>query len=128
MGHIRIPHDLAKDPFAGDCYAHKDCLEGLASGHAMESRWGIRGENLPDEHPAWALEAHYLGLGIASLICTLSPELVIVGGGVMKRAGFDRVRAEVELVMNGYMELPEIVPPALGGNAGVLGAMALAGK
>lgn len=126
MGHIRIPHDLSKDPFTGDCFAHGDCLEGLASGHAMESRWGIRGENLPDEHPAWDLEAHYLGLGIASLICTLSPELVVVGGGVMKRAGFDRVRAEVERVMNRYMDLPAIVPPSLGGNAGVLGAMALA--
>jgi len=126
MGHIRIPHDLQKDPFAGDCFAHADCLEGLASGHAMETRWQIRGENIPEDHPAWKLEAHYLGLGIASLICTLSPEMVIVGGGVMKRAGFDSVRAEVARVINGYMELPPIVPPLLGGDAGVLGAMALA--
>lgn len=125
MGHIRIPHDWAKDPFAGDCFAHGDCLEGLASGHAMEARWKIRGEDLPEEHPAWELEAHYLGLGIASLICTLSPELVIVGGGVMKRVGFDALNAEVKRVMNGYMQVPAIVPPELGGNAGVLGAMAL---
>jgi fructokinase len=92
----------------------------------METRWQIRGENLPDDHPAWELEAHYLGLGIASLICTLSPEMVIVGGGVMKRAGFDAVRAEVRRVMNGYMDMPPLVPPELGGDAGVLGAMALA--
>jgi fructokinase len=126
MGHIRLPHDWQKDPFAGDCFAHGDCLEGLASGRAMEMRWKIRAEDLPEEHPAWALETHYLGLGIASLICTLSPEKVIVGGGVMKRAGFDAVRAEVGRNINGYMDVPEIVPPGLGGDAGVLGAMALA--
>jgi fructokinase len=126
MGHIRLPHDWQKDPFAGDCFAHGDCLEGLASGRAMEMRWKIRAEDLPEEHPAWALEAHYLGLGLASLICTLSPEKVIVGGGVMKRAGFHAVRAEVGRNINGYMDVPEIVPPGLGGDAGVLGAMALA--
>jgi fructokinase len=126
MGHIRIPHDLELDPFAGDCFAHGDCLEGLASGHAMEMRWKIRGEDLPDTHPAWELEAHYLSLGIASLICTLSPEKVIVGGGVMKRVGFDVVRAKLALLINGYTEVPPIIPPELGGDAGVLGAMALA--
>jgi fructokinase len=126
MGHIRIPHDFARDAFAGDCYAHGDCLEGLASGHAMETRWRLRGENLPSGHPAWELEARYLGSGIASLICALSPEKVIIGGGVMKQVGFDAVRAEVRRVMNGYMDLPEIVPPELGGNAGVLGALGLA--
>ena len=126
MGHIRMPHDWQKDPFEGDCFAHGDCLEGLASGHAMEMRWKVRAEDLPEEHPAWALEAHYLGLGIASLICTLSPEKVIVGGGVMKRAGFDAVRAEVFRNINGYTDVPEIIPPGLGANAGVLGAMALA--
>jgi fructokinase len=126
MGHIRIPHDWSKDPFAGDCFAHGDCLEGMASGHAMETRWQVRGENLPEDHPAWTIEAHYLGLGIASLICTLSPELVIVGGGVMKRVGFHTVRAEVQRLINGYLDVPQIVPPELGGDAGVLGAMALA--
>jgi fructokinase len=126
MGHIRLPHDWEKDPFPGDCYAHGDCLEGMASGQAMERRWNVRGENLPENHPAWELEAHYLGLGIASLICTLSPELVIVGGGVMKRVGFDLVQEKVHRLMNGYTEVPRIVAPELGGNAGVLGAMALA--
>jgi fructokinase len=126
MGHIRIPHDWQKDPFPGDCFAHGDCLEGMASGRAMEMRWKVRGENLPEAHPAWELEAHYLGLGITSLVCAFSPEKVIVGGGVMKRVGFDTVRAEVQRLMNGYTSIPEIVPPELGGDAGVLGAMVLA--
>jgi fructokinase len=128
MGHIRIPHDFGRDAFKGNCFAHGDCLEGLASGSAMEARWGIRGENLPGGHPGWELEAHYLGLGIASLICAFSPEKVIVGGGVMKRVGFEEVRAEVRRLINEYLHVPEIVPPELGGNAGVLGAMGLAGE
>jgi fructokinase len=128
MGHIRMPHDWKRDPYAGDCFAHGDCFEGLASGHAMEMRWGVKAENLADGHPAWELETHYLGMGIASLICALSPEKVIVGGGVMKRAGFEAVRAAVRAAVNGYLEIPEIVPPKLGGNAGVLGAIALAGE
>src|SRR5262249_6061047 len=60
MGHIRIPHDRAADPYAGCCPFHGDCIEGLASGPAMEERWGVKGRDLPPDHPAWALEVHYL--------------------------------------------------------------------
>jgi fructokinase len=135
MGHIRIPHDWADDPFRGVCPYHGDCLEGLASGPAIEARWGARGETLPDEHPAWVLEARYLGLAVANYILTLSPERVLVGGGVMQRASlFAPIRHTVEAVLNGYVNAPEvraedrgyIVPPGLGTRAGVLGALALA--
>lgn len=128
MGHIRVPHDWKADPFPGACFAHGDCLEGLAAGHAIEERWKARGEDLADGHAAWDLEARYLALGVVSLICTLSPESVIVGGGVMKRVGFPALREKVEALLNGYTAIPKIVPPGLGGNAGVLGAMALARK
>jgi len=135
MGHIRIPHDRAADPFAGSCPFHGDCLEGLVCGPAIEARWGQRGETLPPEHPAWDLEARYVALGLANFICTLSPQRVIIGGGVMRQAGlFGRVRGKVLELLNGYIQAPEIlerideyiVPPALGGDAGVLGAIALA--
>jgi fructokinase len=127
MGHIRIPHDVAEDPFAGTCPYHGDCLEGLACAPAIRARWGEAGENLADGHAAWALEAHYLGLGIASWICTLSPERIILGGGVLRRAAlYSAVRAKVSALLNGYVEPPEIVPPMLGARAGVLGAVALA--
>src|SRR5262249_47038967 len=56
MGHVRIPHDIREDPFAGSCPFHRDCLEGLASGPALRARWGRGAEDLPDDHPAWALE------------------------------------------------------------------------
>jgi fructokinase len=55
MGHIRLPHDFAQDPFAGDCPYHNDCLEGLASGSAIRDRWGDPAHDLPPDHPAWVL-------------------------------------------------------------------------
>jgi fructokinase len=126
MGHIRIPHDLAQDPFPGSCPYHGDCMEGLACAPAIRARWGQAGENLPDDHPAWTLEANYLALGIASWICTLSPERIILGGGVLRRAGlYSMVRSKVSALLNDYVEAPEIVPPLLGVRAGVLGAIAL---
>ncbi len=128
MGHIRIPHDMTADSYAGACPYHGNCLEGLASGPAIESRWKMPGQNLPPDHPAWALEARYLALGIADFVCTLSPERILVGGGVMRQAQlYELVRAEVKRILAGYVEkLPEIGPPELGEFAGVLGALALA--
>jgi fructokinase len=125
MGHIRVPHDRMADPFPGACYAHGDCWEGLASGFAIESRWNQRGESLAADHPAWELETHYLSLGLVNLICTFSPEMIVIGGGVAHRAGFPVLREKTASLLNGYTAMPEIVPPALGGNAGVLGAIAL---
>lgn len=135
MGHMRLPHDRQRDPFPGNCPYHGDCLEGLASGPALAKRWGQPAETLGAEHPAWVLEAHYLALALVNLICTCSPERIIVGGGVMHQPQlFPLVRAEVQQLLNGYVQAPEIldqidryiVPPALGSRAGMLGAIALA--
>jgi fructokinase len=128
MGHVRIPHDAAEDPYAGVCPYHGDCLEGLASGPAIEGRWKTPGWNLPRDHPAWALEARYLAFGIANLVCTLSPEKILIGGGVMRQEQlYEMVRGEVDRILAGYVEsLPSIGPPELGQFAGVLGALALA--
>jgi fructokinase len=127
MGHLRVPHDLQRDPFPGNCPYHSDCLEGLAAGPAIEARWSKSARDLPVEHPAWELEAHYLALGIANLAYALSPQRVILGGGVMRRGElYPMVRAKVVTLLNGYVDAPEIVPPELGARAGVLGAIALA--
>jgi fructokinase len=137
MGHLRVPHDLVKDPYSGACPFHGDCFEGLAAGPALLGRWGRRAEELPPDHPAWRLEAHYLALGLVNLICTLSPQRIILGGGVMKQTGlFQMVRQNVQQLLNGYLQVPAIleqidqyiVPAALGNRAGVLGAIALAQK
>jgi fructokinase len=135
MGHVRIPHDRDRDPYAGSCPYHGDCLEGLAAGPALEERWGQRGETLPADHPAWPLEADYLAFGLVNIICVLSPQRIIIGGGVMQQPRlFPRVRRRVQELLNNYLPVPAIldhiddyiVPPGLGDRAGVLGAMALA--
>jgi fructokinase len=127
MGHIRVPHDREQDPFAGCCPYHQDCLEGLACSPAIRARWGQAGESLPDDHPAWDLEAQYLALGIASWTFTLSPQRIILGGGVLRRAElYSMIRDKVAVLLNDYVESPEIVPPLLDARAGVLGAIALA--
>jgi fructokinase len=127
MGHIRIPHDLARDPFPGVCPFHGDCLEGLAAGPAIQARWGKPAPELPADHPAWALEAHYLALALADWMYTLSPKLILIGGGVAEQAHlFPKIRGELSGILNGYIQSCEIAPPGLGSRAGVLGAMALA--
>lgn len=135
MGHIRIPHDWQQDPYKGFCPYHGDCFEGLAAGPSLQDRWGQPGDSLPLDHPAWALEAHYIALAMQSFICTLSPTRIILGGGVMQQEHlFPMIRAEVIRLLNGYVQSPVIlegmdqyiVPPGLGGRAGVFGAIALA--
>ena len=134
IGHIRIPHDGLQDPFPGNCPFHGDCLEGLAAGPALEARWGIRAEELPASHEAWPLEARYLALAVANLVLTLSPERIILGGGVMHQEFlFPMIRAELKTILGGYLQSERVsaldsylVPPGLGDRAGVLGALALA--
>jgi fructokinase len=123
MGHIRIPHDHT---FPGVCPYHGDCLEGLASGVAIEARWGAPASSLPDDHPAWAIEADYLALACANWTATLSPERIILGGGVMRRHLFPKLRDRVARLLGEYVTAPELVPSPLNDRAGVLGALVLA--
>jgi fructokinase len=133
IGHMRIPHDRARDPFDGVCPYHGDCLEGLASGEAIRARWQTT--DLPDE--AVALEAEYLAQGMVNLIFALSPQQIVIGGGVMRQPGLlERTRARARELVNGYLGAPELdggidrllVPPTLGDRAGITGALALAAQ
>ena len=134
-GHMRIPHDREQDPFAGVCPYHGDCFEGLASGEAIRQRWGNAGEQLTDA-AVWELEADYVALGLVNVICTLSPQRIILGGGVPKQPTLlPLVRARVQTLIAGYIDAVElreggldefIVTPGLGDRAGVLGAIELA--
>ena len=135
MGHMRLPHDWQADPFKGACPFHGDCFEGMAAGPAMNARWGQPAETLPADHPAWKLEAHYIALAMSNFIVTISPQRIILGGGVMSGPHmFPALRTEVLELLNGYVQSPAIlqhideyiVPPGLGNRSGVLGAFALA--
>jgi fructokinase len=134
IGHMRIPHDRARDPFDGVCPFHGDCLEGLASGEAAKQRWPAVAADAWDEQML-ELEAEYLALGLTNVVATLSPQRLIVGGGVLKQPTLlPRIRTHVQRLAAGYFDAPEfgdqidryIVVPALGDMAGVLGALELA--
>lgn len=132
MGHISVP----KMPeHTSICPFHEDCFEGLASGPALEHHWGEKAENFDAGHPAWDAEASYIASALRSFICTLSPQRIILGGGVMSQSHlFPLVREKTLESLSGYIQAPEIlenideyiVPVALDGKAGILGAFVLA--
>jgi fructokinase len=135
MGHLLLPREEG-DAFEGVCPFHGGrCWEGLASGPAMERRWGRRAELLPPEHPAWELEARYLASALTTLVLVLSPERVILGGGVLLApALLPLVRARLLESLGGYVAADAVtshidtyvVPPLLGERSGIAGALALA--
>jgi fructokinase len=134
MGHIAMPRDPDEDPFTGVCPFHGDCFEGLASGPALEKRWGAKAETFGPDHPAWEREAEHIACALQSVICLLSPQRVILGGGVMSNSFlFPMIRRKTLARLRGYVQSPAIlnemdgyiVPPGLGDRAGAVGAIAL---
>ena len=134
LGHIRVARKSG-DRFAGSCPYHGDCIEGLASGPAIEARTGIPASKLPADHAAWDFVAHGLAQLMHTMVLTTAPSRIFLGGGVMAQSHlFERIRQELKRSLNGYVQAPEleqglaqfIVPPGLGTMAGPLGALALA--
>lgn len=132
-GHIPV-NRRADDPMVrGICPYHGSCLEGLASGPAIESRWGRSPAELADCEAVWALEAYYLGQAVCSYIYTISPERIVFGGGVMNQKQLlPLIRAEVSRQLCGYIQgkgLNDldsyIVPSALDGRQGIIGCLVL---
>lgn len=130
LGHIIIRRH-PDDNYQGHCPFHDDCLEGMASGPAIEGRCGTKGQFIESDDPVWAIEAYYLAQAIVDYTAVLSPEIVIFGGGVMKQEHlFEAIRESFKEQMNGYLPTPHldeyIVPCALEDNAGVMGCLLLA--
>lgn len=134
VGHMqlaRIPHDTLQ----GHCPYHKDCWETLAAGPSLEKRWGKPGKDLAPDHKAWELEAEYIAQGLTNLLFILTPQKIILGGGVMhQKQLFPMIRNLVKIKSGGYVDHPElkgdlsnwIVPPLLEDKAGITGAFILA--
>ena len=134
MGHLLVPA-FDGDTFPGICPFHGRCLEGVASGSALHARTGRPAENLAADDPVWELEAKYLAFGLLCITEVLSPQRIVVGGGVASQSHlFDRMRRHLVGLNNGYIARPAlgdgvshyVVPPGLGGEAGVMGALELA--
>ncbi|MFI3284899.1 MAG: ROK family protein, partial [Erysipelotrichaceae bacterium] len=134
MGHFYL-QKREDDHYQGNCPYHKSCLEGLASGVAIEKRWGIKASELPKDHPAWDLEAYYLAQAIVTYITVLSPEKIILGGGVMHQTQlFPLIHHHVLTLLNGYIQTKQLTPetiqdyivaPSLNDDSGLKGALML---
>lgn len=130
MGHIRLPRHPDDRDFAGICPFHGDCLEGLASGPAIKARWGRSLSELGPGHPGHAVVAFYLAETVCTLQAIFEPGRIIFGGGVMATPGLiDAVRHRAATRGREYFSSNAadiVVPPGLGDNSGLLGALALA--
>ncbi|WP_407270064.1 ROK family protein [Radiobacillus sp. PE A8.2] len=135
MGHIKVRRH-PEDTYVGSCPYHKDCLEGIASGPSLEKRWGKKGNELANDTKVWEIEAYYLAQALTNYIYILSPERIIIGGGVMNQQQLlPLIRKRVIEMLNGYVSSPYltgkeidqyIVSPGLTDEAGIKGALYLA--
>lgn len=130
MGHF-YPKRHEKDDYEGICDYHGDCLEGLASGPAIEARYGISAKDLDKDHEAWEIQAHYLAHAAMSYTTIIRPDCIIFGGGVMNQSHlFDKIHQKFEELLAGYLDLPTtneyILPTGLGNQSGIIGALLLA--
>ena len=130
---MMIPQAKDDMAFSGTCSFHQNCLEGLASGTAIHKRWQTHPKNLPPEHPAWDLESYYLAVMCVNLTWMYAPEKIIFGGGVMTRSFlYPKIKTNLKKMLSGYahdvaLDMDGyIIPTALGGDAGITGALALA--
>lgn len=132
MGHLLIKRHPS-DHFEGNCPFHKDCLEGMASGPAVEKRWGKKGIELAKCSEVWELEAYYLAQALVSYTLVLRPERIILGGGIMKQKQiFHLIREQFGQMLNDYVAVPNlesyIQPVGLNDQAGIIGGFLLAKK
>jgi fructokinase len=132
-GHVLLSKH-PEDTFEGVCPYHPNCLEGLASGPAIEKRWNKKAYELKDDIKVWEIEAFYIAQGIVNYILTLAPHKIVLGGGVMhQKQLFPMIRKKVSELLNGYVKAPQledldhyIVPASLNDNQGIMGCLQLA--
>ena len=131
-GHILLSRH-PKDPKGGICPNHPNCLEGFACGPSIEARWGKKAAELADEPLVWEIESYYIAQALVDFIMILSPQKIILGGGVMHQEQlFPLIRRQVKEMVGGYLSTPEledlehyIVPASLGGDQGIMGCIKL---
>jgi fructokinase len=132
-GHL-IMSRVPGDEYKGHCPSHGACFEGMASGPAIQDRWGKPAKELADDPAVWELEAKYIAQTLTAVTYMLSPQKIILGGGVMAQSQlFPLIRKYVLENINGYIDTKElrninsyITPAALNGNQGIMGAIRLA--
>jgi fructokinase len=137
-GHPEAGHMLVRqrrdDHFAGVCFAHGGCVEGLISGPALEARLGAPASNLGRDHAYWDLSGDYLAQLCMALILTTAPQRIVLGGGVGARPEMlNAARRHLLRHLNGYIDryqtqadIDALLVPAVLEHSGLIGALGLA--
>ncbi len=137
MGHPEFGHILVSklpgDDYEGKCPFHPTCFESLASGPAIEGRWGKKAEELTGRTEVWEMEADYIAQGLMAMVLTISPRKIILGGGVMHQTQlFPIIREKLAQKLAGYIHTKElndleeyVVPASLSDDQGIMGAVQL---
>ena len=132
-GHVKmVPR--SGDTYKGKCPYHGTCFEGMAAGPAIEERWGAKAVQLADREEVWDLESYYIAQALMGIVLTLSPQKIILGGGVMhQKQLFSMIREKMLKELNGYIQAKEltdidnyIVPASLNDDQGIMGCIKLA--
>lgn len=132
-GHVKmVPR--SGDTYKGKCPYHGTCFEGMAAGPAIEERWGAKAVQLADCEEVWDLESYYIAQALMGIVLTLSPQKIILGGGVMhQKQLFSMIREKMLKELNGYIQAKEladidnyIVPASLNDDQGIMGCIKLA--
>ncbi len=133
IGHIKMVR-VEGDTYKGHCPNHGACFEGMACGPAIHDRWGKSPKELADNAQVWEFEARYISQALTAVTLMLSPQKIILGGGVMHQSKlFPLIRKYLLEEINNYIDTKElrnidsyVVPAALNDNQGIMGALKLA--
>eukprot|EP00698_Gefionella_okellyi_P002041 TRINITY_DN1191_c0_g1_i1.p1 TRINITY_DN1191_c0_g1~~TRINITY_DN1191_c0_g1_i1.p1 ORF type:complete len:289 (+),score=56.34 TRINITY_DN1191_c0_g1_i1:48-914(+) len=101
------------DTFEGACPFHGGaCVEGNVASGSLAKRAGVSKEDLPslpDSHPVWEAAAHYLAVCCANVTMTLSPQKIVIGGGVPQRPCLlPMIRSRTTKLLGGYLQHPSL--------------------
>ena len=135
VSHLELGHMIVKkhkdDDYKGYCYAHGDCLEGLACGPSISDRFKKNGQEIDEDDSFWDIEAYYIAQCVYNTVLSYYPEIIVLGGGVIQKKGLlDKVKKHFKDLMNNYIDIGDIdeyiVKPQRDGESATIGCLILA--
>ncbi|EAX90263.1 ROK family protein [Trichomonas vaginalis G3] len=131
-GHFK-PFHLPNDNFKGCCPFHGDCVEGMISAVALSKRTGLSLQQLPQiatDDPVWDCFTEYAAQLSANCALLYSLDYMVIGGGIVTAKGreylIEKIQKRTKELLNGYIHVPKVIKPFYGGDAGLVGATAVA--
>lgn len=99
-------------------------LGAMINGRSFEKRFGKKGEEI-DDPKIWDEAARVLAYGLNNVAVLWSPDIIVLGGSVMKSLDIKKIESYLINTLKIFPEIPEIKPAELGDFGGLWGAMEL---